>query len=60
MFRLGTTELIIILVIVMLLFGAGRISAIAGELGKSMRTFKEGLNGQEDPKSSDSDDRSAS
>jgi TatA/E family protein of Tat protein translocase len=32
MFRLGPTELIIILAIVILLFGAGRISKIAGEL----------------------------
>ena len=31
--RLGTTELVIILVIVILLFGAGRIGKIAGEMG---------------------------
>jgi sec-independent protein translocase protein TatA len=42
MFPLGPTELIIILVIVILLFGAGRISKIAGEFGKGMRNFREG------------------
>jgi len=43
MFNLGQTELIIILVVVILLFGAGRISKIASELGSSIRSFKEGL-----------------
>ncbi|MDP1544518.1 MAG: twin-arginine translocase TatA/TatE family subunit [Anaerolineales bacterium] len=44
MFHLGQTELIIILVIVILLFGAGRIGKIASELGSGIRTFKDGLN----------------
>lgn len=43
MFHLGPTELIIILVIVILLFGVGRIGKIAGELGSGIRSFKEGL-----------------
>ncbi len=37
---LGPTELIILLVIVLLLFGAGRISKIAGEMGKGIRDFR--------------------
>ncbi len=40
---IGPTELIIILIIVILLFGVGRISKIAGELGSGIRAFKEGL-----------------
>jgi sec-independent protein translocase protein TatA len=47
MFHLGTTELIIILVIIILLFGVGRIGKIAGELGKGIRTFQSGLKGEE-------------
>jgi sec-independent protein translocase protein TatA len=43
--RLGPTELIIILVIIVVLFGVGRISKIAGELGSGIRAFKEGLEG---------------
>jgi sec-independent protein translocase protein TatA len=43
--RLGPTELIIILVIIVVLFGVGRISKIAGELGSGIRAFKEGLQG---------------
>lgn len=48
MFRLGPTELIIILLIVIVLFGAGRIGRIAGELGKGIRNFREGLKGDDD------------
>ena len=48
MFRLGPTELIIILLIVIVLFGAGRIGKIAGELGSGIRNFREGLKGDED------------
>ncbi len=44
-FRLGSTELIIILVIVLLLFGVGRIGKIAGELGSGIRSFREGMQG---------------
>jgi sec-independent protein translocase protein TatA len=36
-------EWIIILVIVVLLFGPGRIGKIAGELGRSIKSFREGL-----------------
>ncbi len=40
---LGPTELIIILVIVLLLFGVGRISKIGGELGSAVKNFRSGL-----------------
>ncbi len=38
--NLGTTELIIILVIVVLIFGAGKLSTIGGALGKSVKEFR--------------------
>lgn len=44
--NLGPTELIIILLIVVLLFGVGRLGRIGGELGKGIREFRRGL--QED------------
>jgi len=40
--------LIIVLVIVLLLFGVGRIGKIAGELGKGIREFRTGLTGNKD------------
>jgi sec-independent protein translocase protein TatA len=46
--RLGPTELIIILVIIIVLFGVGRISKIAGELGSGIRAFREGIQGDKD------------
>jgi sec-independent protein translocase protein TatA len=63
MLGLGPTELIIILIIVVLLFGVGRISKISGELGKSIRNFKDGLKGEDEESpstKSDSDDKSKS
>ena len=46
--QFGLPELLIILVIVVVLFGVGRISKIAGEMGSGIRAFKEGLQGQPD------------
>jgi sec-independent protein translocase protein TatA len=40
-----TPELLIILAIIILLLGVGRIGNIAGDLGKGIRLFKNGLNG---------------
>ncbi|HSG42966.1 MAG TPA: twin-arginine translocase TatA/TatE family subunit [Anaerolineales bacterium] len=55
MLRLGGWEWIIILVIVILLFGPGRIGKISGELGKSIKAFREGLGGDKsDDESTDS------
>lgn len=50
MFRqLGPTELLIILGIVILLFGVGRLSRIGSELGQGIRAFKEGLRSNDEP-----------
>ena len=42
-------ELVIILLIVLVLFGAGRVGKIGGELGTAIREFKRGLNGEDEP-----------
>jgi sec-independent protein translocase protein TatA len=44
---LGPLELLIVLIIVLLLFGVGRISNLAGELGKGIRAFREGIKGED-------------
>jgi sec-independent protein translocase protein TatA len=51
----GTTELIIILVIIVLLFGVGRIGKIAGELGSGIRAFRDGLQGDKKNKTETSE-----
>lgn len=45
--HLGPTELIIILVIIILLFGVGRIGKITSELGKGIREFRRNLSEDE-------------
>jgi len=46
-FKLGVPELIIILAIIVMLFGVGKISKIGGEVGSAIRSFRKGLKGDE-------------
>jgi sec-independent protein translocase protein TatA len=50
MFNLGPTELIIILVIVLIVFGVGRLPEIGGALGKSIREFRQSSTPVDDTK----------
>ena len=43
MFGLGTQELLIILVLVLVIFGAGKLPQVGGALGKGIRNFKSGI-----------------
>jgi sec-independent protein translocase protein TatA len=55
MLRVGTTELIIILVIVILLFGRNRIGDIAGEIGRGIREFRSGLRDEDEEEDQNQD-----
>ena len=44
--RVGPTELIIILVIILIIFGVGRLGEIGGALGKGIREFRKGQSGE--------------
>ncbi|MFO7767027.1 MAG: twin-arginine translocase TatA/TatE family subunit [Pelovirga sp.] len=48
MFGLGTQELLIILVLVMIIFGAGKLPQVGSSLGKGLRNFKKGMNDGEE------------
>ncbi len=52
MFGLGFPELIIILVIVIMVFGAGKLPEIGGAIGKGIRSFKKATKPDEPPASS--------
>lgn len=46
---LGPTELLVILGIVVLLFGVGRIGELGGELGRAIQEFRRGLRDEPHP-----------
>ncbi len=48
--QLGAPELLIILAVVVILFGVGRIGKIGKELGTGMREFRKGLQGDDENK----------
>jgi len=52
---LGATEIIIIALVVLLLFGGKKIPELMRGLGKGVRSFKDGLNSEGENNSQDSD-----
>ena len=50
---IGPGELLIIALIALLLFGAGRIADIGKGLGQGIKNFKEGLKDADEPKPGD-------
>ena len=53
MFGIGTQELIFIILVVLLFFGGKKLPELINGLGKGVRSFKEGMNGIENPSVSD-------
>lgn len=50
MFGIGMTELMIVLIIVLVVFGARKLPEIGTGLGKGIKSFKAGVSGKEDDK----------
>jgi sec-independent protein translocase protein TatA len=55
----GLPELLIILVIVLLVFGAGRVSKLGGEMGSAISNFRRGLNEGQDSDKTKNDETAA-
>ncbi|MFH0735404.1 MAG: twin-arginine translocase TatA/TatE family subunit [bacterium] len=56
MFNIGTTELILIIIAIILLFGAKKIPELAQGIGKGLKEFKKAMRDvEEEIKSTDSD-----
>jgi len=45
-FNLGGGELVFVLVIVLIIFGAGRLPEVFGQLGRGVKTFREQASGE--------------
>ena len=56
MFGLGTQEILVIALIILLLFGGKKIPELMKGLGKGVKSFKDGLNSLEDDKDEKKDD----
>lgn len=47
---LSLAHVLVVLLIIVLLFGAGKLPKVMGDLGKGLRNFKDGLKGEGDDK----------
>jgi sec-independent protein translocase protein TatA len=48
--RLGPPEIILILIVVILIFGVGKLPQIGKSLGEGLKSFKQGVSGEEEAK----------
>jgi sec-independent protein translocase protein TatA len=58
--RFNGWEIVIVLAIILILFGPGRIGKIGGELGSSIKNFKDSLQGDDEEDSAQEPDQEES
>lgn len=52
---LSIWHILVVLIVVLVVFGAGKLPTVMGDLGKGIRNFKSGLNGETEDKSKKDD-----
>ena len=57
-FHIGPVELIIVLAIIMIIFGVGRLPEIGGAMGKAIRGFRRSVSGEDEQPNEMVDDTS--
>lgn len=57
--KLGTTEIILIIVLALVLFGGGKLAGLGGALGKSIKDFKSAVKDDESKGDGKKDDKQA-
>lgn len=57
--RLGTTEIILIVVLALVLFGGGKLAGVGKALGKSIKDFKNEVKDDGDKKADDSEEKNS-
>ncbi len=50
-------ELVLILAIIFIFFGAGKLPNVMGDIGKSIRNFKDGLKGEKKPEDKNKEEK---
>ena len=55
--KLGTTEIILIIVLALVLFGGSKLAGLGGALGKSIKDFKSAVKEDEPAKESEKDEK---
>ena len=58
--NIGWTGIIIIAILVVILFGKGKISSIMGDLAKGIKSFKKGISENSDSSNKDTEDKNNS
>ena len=54
---IGPWQIILILVIVLIIFGAGKLPRVAGDLAAGIKNFKKGMNDDDKSESADNEDK---
>lgn len=54
---LSIWHILVVLIVVLVVFGVGKLPTVMGDLGKGIRNFKSGLNGETETKSKKDDDQ---